>query len=236
MNRLALIGLAVLAPLTARAGDDVGQFYFNPQIGGIIPDSKRALNDSLLWGAGLGMNLSPAWSAEVNFDGAHLGYKHMPGHQDPYALSVDLLRVFNRDRTFAPFITGGIGLLENFNASHASSDFLGQLGVGALIKLWESSDGTASFALRPEVKVRYDADSTDSRSLFDYIGMLGFQIGLGGPHPPPVVAAAAPPPPPPLRRRRRHRHRRRRRHPRRHRRCRGRSRSRAYRSSTTRPI
>ena len=42
MKRLALIGLAALAALAVRAGDDVGQFYFNPQIGGIIPDSKQA--------------------------------------------------------------------------------------------------------------------------------------------------------------------------------------------------
>lgn len=197
MNRLALIGLVGLMPLAVRAGDDVGQVYFNPQVGGIIPDSKRGLEDSFLWGVGLGYNLTPNWSVEGNFNDSHLSYKNGPGHQNPYAFSLDVLRVFNRAGTFAPFITGGLGALEHFNATRDSNDFLAQLGVGALIKLWESQDGSASFALRPEIKARYDADSTDSRSLFDYIGMLGFQIGLGGPHAPPPAAIAPPPPPPP---------------------------------------
>jgi OOP family OmpA-OmpF porin len=197
MKRLALLGLAALVPLAAHAGDDTGQFYFNPQIGVIVPDSKRQLDDSAIWGLGLGLNMTPKWSIEANFDDSRLGYKHMAGHQNPYALSFDVLRFFNRDRVFAPFITAGIGGLQNFNANGNSNDFLAQAGVGALIKLWENSDSTASFALRHEIKVRYDADHTDSRSLFDYIGMLGFQIGLGGPRPPPPVAEPPPPPPPP---------------------------------------
>jgi OOP family OmpA-OmpF porin len=197
MRRLAMIALTALGPLAASAGDDVGQFYLNPQLGGLFPDSKRGLDDDLLWGAGIGMNLSQDWSAEVNYNAARLDYKRMAGHEYPYALSLDVLRVWNRDRLIAPYVSLGVGALENFHPIQNQSDFLAQAGVGLLIKLWESGDGTASFALRPDFKVRYDDDSTNSRSLFDYIATLGFQFGFGGPHPPPAVAEVTPPPAPP---------------------------------------
>ncbi len=197
MRRLALIVLIALGPLAAAAGDDVGQLYFNPQIGGIIPDSKRALDVGPLWGIGAGMSLSQDWSAEFNYNNARLDDKHMAGHQYPNAISFDVLRVWNRDRLIAPYVSLGIGALQDMNPVQNQSDFLAQAGVGLLIKLWENGDGTASLALRPDFKVRYDADSSGSRSLFDYIGTLGLQFGFGGPHPPPVVAAVTPPPPPP---------------------------------------
>jgi OmpA-OmpF porin, OOP family len=196
---IALIALIALGPLAAAAGDDVGQLYFNPQIGGIVPDSKRGLDDGPLWGIGVGMSLSQDWSAEFNYSNARLEDKHTTAHQYPNAVSFDVLRVWNRDRLIAPYVSLGIGALQDINPVQNQSDFLAQAGVGVLIKLWESRDGTASLALRPDFKVRYDTDSTNSRSLFDYIGTLGFQFGFGGPHPPPVAAAVMPPPssPPP---------------------------------------
>ncbi len=161
MKHSALIGLLTLLPLTAGAGDEVGQLYFNPQIGAIVPDGKRELNDSLIWGAGLGMNFSRAWSAEINFNDARLDYRHMPGHQYPYAISLDAPRVWRRGELVSPYVSFGIGGLQNFNAAAESNDFLAQAGVGLMIKLWENSEGSASFWLRPDLKVRYDADTTD---------------------------------------------------------------------------
>ncbi len=77
------------------------------------------------------MNLSQDWSAEVNYNDARLDYKHAPGHQYPYALSFDVLRVWNRDRVIAPYVSLGIGALQNFNPAPDTTDFLAQAGVGS---------------------------------------------------------------------------------------------------------
>lgn len=196
--------LLLTAMLTLQApalrADEVHEVYLNPQIGGVIPDSKWQLKNDVLWGIGAGLSLSQNWNGELNFNDASLSRKRLPGHATPKALSLDVLRVFGRERTVAPYLSLGMGVVDGFhgnNANTGSSDFLAQLGAGLMIKLWESSDGSSRFSLRPDIKVRYDDDSNISHSLFDYIGTLGFQFGFGGPRAPAVAAAAAPPPPPP---------------------------------------
>ena len=63
---------------------------------------------------------------------------------------------------------------------------MAQAGIGLLLKLWQSPSGTSSFALRPEVKARWD-DAGAQGWARDYIGTLGFQFGFGGPSAPAPV-------------------------------------------------
>jgi outer membrane protein OmpA-like peptidoglycan-associated protein len=72
-----------------------------------------------------------------------------------------------------------------------------QAGIGMFINLWRSSDGTSAFALRPEVKARWD-DPGKGNHLVDYIALLGFQYSFGGSRTPPPPAPPPPPQPPPV--------------------------------------
>ncbi|HKT71965.1 MAG TPA: OmpA family protein [Steroidobacteraceae bacterium] len=200
MRSLALCALVSLAPLSlapmvANAGDEVGHWYVNPQIGDI-----RASNDRLtrrsdwLYGLGFGKHLSQYFSAEVNFNTTRLKDRFDPGHLNLYAGTLDGLAVFNRGGVVAPYLSLGAGGLRN-NASVFShtTDFIAQAGGGLFIKLWENSDASRSFSLRPDLKARWD---DRNGGLWDYLGTVGFvySFGPGKAHEAP---AAAPPPPPP---------------------------------------
>ena len=198
--RCAVPALVIAAPGMA-AADDVGHWYITPQVGGISVDNDRPLQDKdWLYGVAIGKHLSNALNLELNVNGAQVGGG--PGRSDSsfYGSSLDLLTVMNRGGTVEPFFSFGAGVLANQRSPGANAtNLMGQVGAGMFIKMWESTSGTSSFALRPEVKVRWDEDGAiDSNR--DYLGMLGFQFSFGAPPPKPVEApppAPEPPPPPP---------------------------------------
>jgi hypothetical protein len=61
--------------------------------------------------------------------------------------------------------------------------------------LWRNAPHRSSFALRPEVKARFDDPAHDAHFI-DYLGIMGFQFCFGGTVATPPVAAAPPPPSP----------------------------------------
>jgi OOP family OmpA-OmpF porin len=208
MHRFVLLSAAALAATPAMAADQSGQFYFTPQVGGISTDNDRLLEDKdWLYGFSLGRHFSPEWSAEFNFtETQFLSNAAGAGGLDMRSLSVDVLRFFNRDSRFAPYLTFGAGALQNEPLGGGRSkneDFMAQAGLGALVKLYESDTG--SFSLRPELKARWD-DAGAQGYLRDYIGTLGLQFSFGRapvvaaaptPQPPPPAPTPPPPPPPP---------------------------------------
>jgi OmpA-OmpF porin, OOP family len=201
---LFALGAAVSVPAFA-ADSDVGRTYVTPQIGVLRADSERPTDrDNVIGGLAIGKHLSEAWSAEVVLNGTALdGENPAVSDLSVFGASLDLLRVFNRSSSFAPYIGVGAGVLENdLTPGSAGADAMAQASVGAFWKLWEGSNGN-SFALRPDFKARWD-DAHSAGRLVDYIGTLGFQYSWGGaprvtasPPPPPPPAAAPPPPPPP---------------------------------------
>jgi OOP family OmpA-OmpF porin len=76
---------------------------------------------------------------------------------------------------------------------------MAQAGFGMMLRLGDH------FALRPEVKARFDNTDLQSKHSLDYLAQLGFQFQFGAPRapepaaapPPPPEPAPAPPPPPP---------------------------------------
>ena len=189
--------LLACAPLLAHAGDEDGHWYINPYGGGIVPDNKWDTHSTFVGGIDLGKNWTPAWSTELDINTANPGDKGGTGSTRLSAASLDVLRVFNRGNLFAPFIDLGLGAVKpDIPHVYDSTEFMGQAGVGAFIKMWENADDSASFSLRPEVKVRSDR-FTESGSRTDLLYVLGFTYSFGKGHPVPMAAAAAPPPPPP---------------------------------------
>ena len=203
MRRFILSLALACAPLVAFAGDEVGQFYINPFIGGIDADSRRDTSESAVdYGVGFGKHFAEDWSLELNFNRASLRDKFDSSDTTLSDLSLDLLRVWRRDSTFAPYVSAGAGWLRQSESGTDNRDFLApQVGIGAFIKLWENADSSQSFSLRPDIKVRW-ARPDSSDDLRDYLYTLGFTFSWGpgkvAPPPPPPPVAAPPPPPPPV--------------------------------------
>ncbi len=195
--------LCILAAPGMAAASDVGHWYLTPQIGGISVDNDRPVQDKdWLYGLGIGKHVSDALSVELNLNGSQIGGG--PGRADLslYGGSIDLLGVMNRAGKVAPYISVGMGVVQNERSPGSNAtDFMTQAGVGLLMKVWESADSSRSFTLRPDIKARWD-DAGAPGHLLDYIGTLGFQYAFGSPAAKPVEAAPppappAPPPPPP---------------------------------------
>ncbi|HWK52536.1 MAG TPA: OmpA family protein [Steroidobacter sp.] len=199
MKKQALIG-AIASVMAANAvADEVGRWYFTPQIGALVTDDDRNVrgDGDRLFGLGLGKHLNDNWSLELNANGAKVeGFA-------PYAASFDALRVFRRNQNVSPYVTFGAGAIRNdLDAGRDNTDAMAQAGVGLMWRLGENRRSTGAFSVRPEIKARWD-DAGHERFL-DYIAAVGFQFSFG-PAPAAVAApvasepeAPAPTPPPTL--------------------------------------
>ncbi len=194
-TKLLLACAAALSLSSLAQATEVGRWYGTGQIGALFTDDDRNLTSSdRLFGLSIGKHMNESWSLELNANGAKLG------GFDPYAASLDALRVFRRDQKLQPYLTLGAGAIRNdFEIGRDSTDFMAQAGMGLLWKLGENRRGTGAFSLRPEIKARWD--DAGREDYFDYIANLGFQFSFGGaakaqelPAAPP---APLPPPPPP---------------------------------------
>lgn len=202
--RWAVPALVIAAPGIAGA-DDVGHWYLTPQIGGISVDNDRPVQDKdWLYGVAIGKHLSELISLELNLNGSQIGGGPARSDLSLYGGSLDVLTVFNRGNRLEPFLTFGVGALQAERSPGTNAtNLMGQVGAGMFWKAWESADGSRSFALRPELKMRVDEDGSPDHNT-DYLGLLGFQFSFGSPAakpvetpPPAPEPPPAPPPPPP---------------------------------------
>lgn len=191
MKKKLLLSAMALAMASSVAADEVGRWYVTPQVGALITDNDRtADNDDRLFGLSIGKHLSERWSVELNANGAKLDTF------DPYAASLDVLRVFRRNRSLSPYLTIGAGAVRNdVDLGQDNTDFIAQAGAGLLWQLGENRRGTGAFSLRPQIKARWD--DAGREDFVDYLATLGFQFSFG---PAPVAPAPQPvvqPPPAP---------------------------------------
>jgi len=197
-KRVVVCAALLAAPALAAAGDEVGHWYVNPEAGWLITDHRRNTKDDLLYGIGFGKVLSEHWNLELNFNHATVNDRFDSGHLKLDALTLDALVVFNRAGRVAPYISFGAGgVQERPTFDFTRNRVMEEAGVGLMLKLWENSDASASFSLRPDIKARFVDEGGFARRI-DYAGLLGFQFSFGpGSAPPPVASAPPPPPPPP---------------------------------------
>ncbi|PZN29291.1 MAG: hypothetical protein DIU71_14720 [Proteobacteria bacterium] len=209
MKALA-VACALTAPVLASANEP-GQWYVVPQIGGISVDNDRPVEDkNWLYGLAIGKHLNSVLSLELNLNGSQLDGGLGASDLSLYGASLDLVGALNRSGRVAPYLSVGLGAVENdFSPGRGDTHFMTQAGVGLMVKVWESADSSRSFSLRPDLKARWD-DAGSQGHLLDYIGTLGFQYSFGSakpapapepepepepaPSPPPPVPAAPPPP------------------------------------------
>ncbi|HEY8537955.1 MAG TPA: OmpA family protein, partial [Steroidobacteraceae bacterium] len=96
-----------------------------------------------------------------------------------------------------PYFSVGAGALQSERSPGTNAtDAMAQAGIGMFINVWENSNGSASFALRPDLKARWNEAGADG-TLTDYIGTLGFQFSFGRPRAPAPAPEPTPPPPAP---------------------------------------
>jgi OmpA-OmpF porin, OOP family len=198
------VPVAAIASDADQAGNEVGRWYVTPQVGGISVDNDRLVQDKdWLYGLGIGKHVSEALSVELNLNGAQIGGGPARGDLSLYGASIDLLGVMNRAGKVSPYVSVGTGVLQNERSPGSNAtDFMAQAGVGVLLDVWESADGSSSFSLRPDLKARWDDAGADGH-LRDYIATLGFQYAFGAARParavepPPPVPTPVPTPPPP---------------------------------------
>jgi OmpA-OmpF porin, OOP family len=191
-----LVVVCALAAPALSVADEVGQWYVNPNAGGISVDNRRPLEDKdWLYGIGIGRHLTQGLSLEGNLTGNQLDGVFGAPDLSLYTGTLDLLGVANRDGNVSPYVSVGAGgARNNLSPGDDSTDFLMQAGVGAFMRIWRASDGSGSLSLRPDFKVRWQ-DAGAAGHLRDYVAMLGLTYSFGAPSAP-VVAAALPPPPP----------------------------------------
>ena len=200
MRRIPLLALLACAPIVASAGDEAGHFYIGPEFGGIVASGDRDTKEhDWVYGLDLGYNFTSNWTFDVNLNTVRLKDNFDPGHLRLMAASGDVLYVFNRSTMFAPYIAAGAGVLHYdtpFNLP-GRDDFFPEAGVGAFIKLWENSNASSSFSLKPDIRVRWD-DNSPNGHLRDYLYTMSFvfSFGPGTPPPPPPPPPPAPPPQP----------------------------------------
>ncbi|GAB1258211.1 OmpA family protein [Aurantivibrio plasticivorans] len=84
--------------------------FVNPQVGYLIFDGKRNLDDSLVYGLGLGYQFDNPWAMELNYlvadpDSEISGASDVDYRQ----LRLDGLYTFNREQNLQPYLAIGIG-------------------------------------------------------------------------------------------------------------------------------
>jgi OOP family OmpA-OmpF porin len=172
--------------------DFVGRWYVAPELGGTITDHSRSVDNGLFYGLAIGKHLTPEWSAELNVLSGSYDGKHGAPDQRITTVSADALRVFNRDSSFAPFLTAGVGVAnDDLSPGGSRSNFMAQAGVGALVQAWQNSSGSVAFSLRPLAKLRWDDNGRLDRPL-DFLIGVGFELAFGAPHAAPAAVLAAP--------------------------------------------
>jgi len=175
-----LASVAMLGGVTVSHADEdeSGRWYFMPQAGGIYTDDERGVESSdVLAGIAIGRHLSARWSLELNANGASLSADAGPA-LDLYGVSLDALRVFHRERSFAPYLTFGAGALRSAPAQGSSdTDPMAEVGAGIQWRLGTNRRDTGTFSLRPEIKARWSDSSAGG--MLDYFGYVGFQFSFG---------------------------------------------------------
>lgn len=194
---LMLCALAI--PAIACAGQS-DLWYITPEVGGIAPNYQRSLEkNDWLYGVAFGRELNRYINLELNVDGTRLSGRRGAGTLNIYGTTLDVLAILNRSGTISPYLRVGSGFVHDVPGGQVpnQTNFAADAGVGFYWNIWRSAGGTREFALRPEIKVRWENPGR-SPDLQDYIADLGFQYSFGGSRASSGPVAAAPPPPAPM--------------------------------------
>lgn len=192
------VAACALAGSAHAAGTQPGQWYVSPMLTYMKADDDRLVDNGIRGGQlGLGYVVERDWLVESVFQ-----YHDFKGLQpgDQWGLGLDVIRRFNSEGSWSPYLLAGGGWLrtdQDGAARRNGAQFSAAAGI-----LLRASD---SVSLRGEYRLRGDASSP---GLTDGLISLGFTMGFGAapapapvpapaPEPAPAPAPAPPPPQPP---------------------------------------
>lgn len=178
MRALKLTILAVFSVLPWAAQADKGDWYVSPSVAYFDDDGDRLIDDGV---AGGQIQVGREMSRHFSLEGL-LGYHDIDGFpgQEHLELGLNAIGNFRPDKTFSPYVLGGIGFLQadvgepSFGglppAGDTASDFTATAGLGLKINF-----GDGPWALRTEWRLRREFGD----DLTDQIGSVGIQYTFG---------------------------------------------------------
>ncbi len=154
---LGMIGTACLAAATcgvATAGSDVGSWYVAPQINGLWIDDARRADDDIGFTFSLGHVFSEKWDGELSvFTSKHDAPNNVDHKIQGFAIAAK--RVFYREQRVNPFISIGIGEVNNNYSPGIDIDSLtATYGVGVLADIGGNRDEGTNLQLRGDIGAR----------------------------------------------------------------------------------
>lgn len=185
MNKAIALGIAVafgLTSLAASAGDLAGMKYVVlPKVEGAWVDRERGVDDGLQFGAGFGIGLNERWNLEFNaFSADHDG----PGSSndlDITGITVSGMRLFYPEAKASPYLSLGFGMMSKDIGGSKDEDAVIEAGVGVLVDMYETADGSRKVQFRPELRARADMGFSGSGNSHytDFLAGISFNFAFG---------------------------------------------------------
>jgi hypothetical protein len=185
MRAADLVGLLMLCMALPAHAQGAAEWYLNAYGGGVTPDKPwGASGHGVLYGLDLGVSVADGWNAELDLNQATLNDRLGSHESRLEGGALQLLRVFNRRAWFAPYLSLGAGLTHEAPGAgsgvESHTEFMMQPGIGALMRLWERADGSASLALRPNITARWTHGWAHAPgNPVDPLYMLGLTLSFG---------------------------------------------------------
>ena len=139
-----------------------GMVSINPHIGGYAFSESKDINDSVVYGLGIGINLTRTFGIEGSFD-----YINTDSNSTGVDINIPLYRVdalyhFQVDKKLVPFISAGLGTIDIQGSGVNNTDNLLSYGGGIRYFI------TKSLALRGDIRHILEMEDTDRNNLLDF--------------------------------------------------------------------
>jgi OOP family OmpA-OmpF porin len=139
-----------------------GMVSINPHIGGYAFSESKDINNSVVYGLGIGINLTRKFGLEGSFD-----YMNTDSTSSGVDISIPIYRVdalyhFQTEKKLVPFISAGFGTIDIQGTGVNNTDNLMSYGGG--IKYFI----TKSLALRGDIRHILEMENTDRNNLIDF--------------------------------------------------------------------
>lgn len=181
-NRLfaAVVAALVVAP-AVQAQDEASyddRWYVAPRLGAVIADNKRGVDDTWLFGFGIGKYLSPNWAMDIEYTFNEFDFDDGTGDWTQNGLGVSFRRFFrDSSEAWRPYAMFGAGGLAN-SADRRDEQTPLEMHFGGGL------DGRLNdrLHLRTEIGYRYDMDDTtvaNQDDFDDWIVSVGLTVALG---------------------------------------------------------
>jgi OOP family OmpA-OmpF porin len=139
-----------------------GMVTINPHIGGYAFSESKDINDNVVYGLGIGINITRRFGIEGNFD-----YINTDSSSNGTDITIPIYRLdalyhFQTEKKLVPFISAGFGTIDIQGTGVNNTDNLFNYGGGVKYFI------TKSLALRGDIRHILEMENTDRNNLVDF--------------------------------------------------------------------